>query len=452
MRAVPVIAAASFALALSASADAANQAPDPFYADLLRSGTQALERGDANRAAEELRLACFGMLEQPPDLTICLVRLSLAQAKLGEREEFLATFRRIEEVEGRFGTYTAAALDPTVRAAFEAQALDWVAPEVLRSLPGFAPALREREIAAVRALPANRRLAELQQRMTAEPDELLWKVMAAELDLDDGKPERAAAYLQDVPPEADSGRVACLRGRALAEAGRCAPAVVDLALCAERGKSEAMLDPDLACLVELELWTQARELLAGADPRLTDRGAIRRLARKIPEPPKVESPTAQASVDDEREPGVESDSVARGEELAPAGDEPTPVEEILDADQRKVARARRELRAARTAGELDGAFSLAQELARAYPDRPEIQLLLGEIHYRASRWPQCAAAYRAAGAEGPDDPTQRFYMAVCLYESGDRARAARVSATGLDRLPRTPFVQAYLDRFAAARR
>lgn len=110
------------------------------------------------------------------------------------------------------------------------------------------------------------------------------------------------------------------------------------------------------------------------------------------------------------------------------------------------------LRSARTASELESAAAVAQDLVRAHPDLPELQLLVGEIHYRASRWAPCAAAYRAAGPSGPDDPTQRFYMAVCLYEAGDRAAAAEIASSGLERLPRTPFVQTYLDRFAAARR
>jgi predicted Zn-dependent protease len=110
------------------------------------------------------------------------------------------------------------------------------------------------------------------------------------------------------------------------------------------------------------------------------------------------------------------------------------------------------LRSARTAAELESASTIAQELVRAHPDLPELRLLVGEIHYRASRWASCASAYRAAGPSGPEDPTQRFYMAVCLYEAGDRAAAAEIASSGLDRLPRTSFVQAYLERFAAARR
>jgi hypothetical protein len=52
------------------------------------------------------------------------------------------------------------------------------------------------------------------------------------------------------------------------------------------------------------------------------------------------------------------------------------------------------------------------------------------------------------GAQGPKDATQRFYMAVCLYESGDRPSAAAIAASGLEKLPRSPFVEGYLKKLA----
>lgn len=442
-----LVSALALALTVSAAPLAGAQAVDPFYADLLRSGTLALERGEPARAAEELRLACFGMLEQPNDLALCLVRLSLAQARLGDKEEFLAIFRRIEEVETRFGGYAAAPLDPAERSAFEAQASAWVAPEILKGLPGFAPLVREREIAAVRALPANRRRPELARRLEAEPGELAWKLMAAELELAEERAAAAAGHLAGVDPALEGGRVACLRGTALALAGRCAEAVDDLALCPERGSTPERLDPDLACLVGLERWEAARALLASAPPRVRDRSAVRRLERRIPEPveeaPVESSPAESEGVGSERagtaaEPPTEAAS-------APPPSGPPP----LTGDQEAaVAEARQRLRSARTAADLDAALARLQPVIEARPELGALRLLAGELHYRASRWRPCAEAYRAAGDEGPEDPTQRFYMAVCLFESGDRARARAVAATGLERLPRTAFVQSYLDRFA----
>jgi len=431
-----------FALAGAAESLAAAQAIDPFYADLLRGGTLALERGEHARAAEELRLACFGMLEQPNDLALCLVRLALAQARLGAKEDFLATFRRIEEVETRFGAYAAAPLDPAERSEFEAQAGAWVAPEVLKALPGFAPLVREREIAAVRALPANRRRAELERRLESEPGELAWKLMAAELELAEEKAAAAAGHLAGVDPGADGGRVACLRGTALALAGRCAEAVDDLARCAERGSTPERLDPDLACLVELERWDEARALVASAPPRVRDRSAVRRLERRIPEP--VEESPAEATPAASENADV---AAATSPEAAPAPPPSGPAS-LTGAQEAAVAEARQRLRSARTAADLDAALARLQPVIEARPDLGGLRLLAGELHYRASRWRPCAGEYRAAGEEGPDDPTQRFYMAVCLFEAGDREGARAIAASGLERLPRTPFVQSYLDRFA----
>lgn len=436
---VPVLA---LALTVGAAPLTGAEAIDPFYADLLRSGTLALERGEPARAAEELRLACFGMLEQPNDLALCLVRLSLAQARLGAKEEFLATFRRIEEVETRFGAYTPAPLEPAERSEFEAQAGAWVAPEVLKGLPGFAPLVREREIAAVRALPVNRRRAELERRLQAEPEELAWKLMAAELELAEEKAAAAAGHLAGVDPAADGGRVACLRGTALALSGRCAEAADDLARCPERGSTPERLDPDLACLVELERWDEARALVASAPPRVRDRSAVRRLERRIPEPEEV-APVEEATP--AAEAGDAAPAAAAPEpEPAPSGPPP-----LTSEQEAAVAEARQRLRSARTAADLDAALARLQPVIEARPELGALRLLAGELHYRASRWRPCAEAYRAAGEQGPEDPTQRFYMAVCLFESGDRAEARALAASGLERLPRTAFVQSYLDRFAA---
>jgi hypothetical protein len=40
-------------------------------------------------------------------------------------------------------------------------------------------------------------------------------------------------------------------------------------------------------------------------------------------------------------------------------------------------------------------------------------------------------------------------MAVCLFESGERAAAATLASSGLEELPRTPFVESYLRRILA---
>ena len=107
------------------------RAAERFYEDLLLSGIQTRERGETARAAKLLRLACFGLLDEPPVLARCLTHLALAQAALEDREAFGKTFLRIVEVQGRFSGYSKAALTASERRQFESRASQLVDPDVL---------------------------------------------------------------------------------------------------------------------------------------------------------------------------------------------------------------------------------------------------------------------------------------------------------------------------------
>lgn len=127
-------------LACAVLAAAPAFAADRFYEDLLRDGIEARESGEAARAAKLLRLACFGLLEEPPALGRCLTQLALAQAETDDHEGFRATFHRLVEVEQRFGGYTRAALSAGDRRLFESRARELVSPDELASGPFRAPA------------------------------------------------------------------------------------------------------------------------------------------------------------------------------------------------------------------------------------------------------------------------------------------------------------------------
>jgi hypothetical protein len=120
-------------------------APDPFYQSLLREGIQQYERGDFADSARSLRLACFGMLDEPQVLGGCLVRLALAQDRSGDDAGFLDTFRRLTEVEERFQGYTRSDLPQEVRAALEQRLAARIPAATLRSIPAF-QALADRKV------------------------------------------------------------------------------------------------------------------------------------------------------------------------------------------------------------------------------------------------------------------------------------------------------------------
>lgn len=113
-------------------------AADPFYENLLSKGTDQYNRRDFVTAARTLRLACFGLLDEPERLADGLVRLALAQAAAGQKESFGETFHRVAEIEERFGAYGKAAIPDPVRAEFERQARALLPSSTLRTTPGFA--------------------------------------------------------------------------------------------------------------------------------------------------------------------------------------------------------------------------------------------------------------------------------------------------------------------------
>lgn len=123
------------------------RAIDPTYLDLLRDGIHEYDRGNFPLAARSLRLACFGMLDEPKSLAECLGRLALAQDKAADPESFRETFRRLVELEERFQAYSQSALPPELRGALEARVAALIpaatlaaSPPPFRTLSGRKPA------------------------------------------------------------------------------------------------------------------------------------------------------------------------------------------------------------------------------------------------------------------------------------------------------------------------
>jgi len=129
---------ALFLILLSApAATGAPAAPDSFYQNLLREGIQDYDRGNFAASSQTLRIACFGMLDDPLALAGCLSRLALAQDRAEDGDGFQETFRRIVEVEERFQAYSKAELPAEVRSALEQRLAARIPAATLRSIPSF---------------------------------------------------------------------------------------------------------------------------------------------------------------------------------------------------------------------------------------------------------------------------------------------------------------------------
>ncbi|HEX2642681.1 MAG TPA: hypothetical protein VHU81_06795 [Thermoanaerobaculia bacterium] len=305
------------------------RAADPFYSGLLREGIHDYDSADYAAAARHLRLACFGMLDEPEPLVDCLARLALSQDKGGDPEGFRETFRRIVEVEERFGSYTRAQLPAALKTTFEQRAAVLVPASTLSAVPAF-------------------------QALVRKPGP--------------GKP---------VPGD---GKPA-------------APA---------QTRAETKSDPK-------------------SDPKPAP--ATSKPAAGTPARPAAATP-------------------------APAPAQPAPAsapapKPLADADKQKMAEARRLLGNEGKISELRQAFEAARQVADAHPDSAEAQHLAAEAAYRISRWSDSASYFKRGGEPGADQPELLFYMAVALYESGDRPNAASVLRRCLPNLQRTSYVDGY---------
>jgi len=424
-------------LALAGPLAAPAGAAHPFYEDQLRRGRSALDRGEHAEAARALRLAAFGLLDDPPALAGCLVHLALARHGLGDAIGVRETVERVLALEERFGAYRAAALPAPLAASFSAVALEAVPAGRLAELEAFADLARRAVEEELEALAAGPRRERLEALLAEEPAEPRWALLLGRLELAAGRFPRAAELAGRVvaaDPASQPGL--CLRGLARAGAGDCAGAADDLAACEQARTDEAAAVTYLSCLDGLERWQEARDFAAALPPGLRASRRVARLERRAARnAPRAPAAGEQPAPADEAPP----------ENTAPDGEPP---DHVAAEDAAKLERARSLLAAARSAGDLDEAWALAHEVADRLPDSSAAQHLAAEIAYLSSRWAEAASYYRRGGE--PARPEQLFYLAVALYEAGAPGEAAATLEKALPRLRRTPFVDGYVERILGA--
>ncbi len=289
-----------------------------------------------------------------------------------------------------------------------------------------------------------------------------------QLDLTAGDSTAAAELASQVlaaSPDAEQQIAArCLRGRALAAASSCAAAVAELDACpASRTDADVALAL-LDCHARLGQWRQAQAFAAELPPPLRARRDIGRLVRrtdrqvaKLPTPEEeaaraareaaAAAAAAQNAPPEKAAEQSAGDPVPAAPPRAPVPATAPPVAaapELATADREKLERARQLLARARRSGDLAEPYELASGVADANPGIVEAQNLAAEIAYRASRWSDAVRYFHRGEPSGR--PELLFYLAVALYESGDREESARILKRALPDLPSTPFVQSYAEK------
>jgi tetratricopeptide (TPR) repeat protein len=284
---------AALLLAAAAGTPWARATADPFYLDLLRDGIQSYDRAEYPTAAKRLRLACFGLLDEPVALAACLTRLGLAEAAAGDAEGFRETFRRIVEVEERFGAWSKAELPPETRDAFEQRAIAAIPAATLEGIAAFKPLLARKLEAQIAALPPRERRRELEQRLAREPKGVAWNVLLADLDLSEGKTAPGLARAEQAAALAPRDPQAlCVRGLARAMGSRCREAVADLEPCYLCGREVRYATALLGCRVELGQWRQADQQVRALPPGFKSDRKLAALAQQVAKHPAIDSAPA----------------------------------------------------------------------------------------------------------------------------------------------------------------
>lgn len=257
-------------------------AADTFYLDLLADGGAKLDRGDAAGAAKDLRIACFGLLDDPDLLAAGLVRLAIAQAQLGRQDDFTATYRRIVEVETRFGSYRKAGIPDDTRRAFEAKVAELISAADLTESGVFAGLASKVPAPAMETTDPKAKRAELDRRIEEEPTSVRWKLALAELDVSEDRPDAALKLIERVlASEPTNLEARCLRGRAEAADGHYDVAALDLSSCDRLTSDPQIAGALLSCWLKLRQLDKATQFLASLPEDVRRQPPIPDLAAKI---------------------------------------------------------------------------------------------------------------------------------------------------------------------------
>lgn len=156
-----------------------------FYTDLLERGKRSFEAGTYQKAAKELRIAAFGLLDSLASYETALMYLALAQQRLGNDAEAAVIIRKLLDAERIVPTYQALPVDRRIRQSVEELARRVLRPEELATLTGPAPSERT---ATTQPRPQPQ-----QPTRRAPPAEALGDLAAADEALRHGDLERAHA-------------------------------------------------------------------------------------------------------------------------------------------------------------------------------------------------------------------------------------------------------------------
>ncbi|HQR47047.1 MAG TPA: tetratricopeptide repeat protein [Thermoanaerobaculia bacterium] len=425
----------------------------------LQAGERALQAKKWVDAIDQLRIACFGLLDQPAYLSEGLAALALAQEGAGKTAAVDATLARWVEVEQRFGVWAKVPLPREVRAEFEALLARRVRPEVILGVPTLS-GMVETEEQRLAKLPPKERQKALEAKAAAEPRNPVWPLQLARAAAERGD-AKATIRWADKVLEIDErqSEALTLRTRARMARGDYLGALADLkAIPSERVAAESALTADLfVCLVETGDLDAARVVLANVPMDQRSRKDVAAASRRVPTekeaprqveppaPPVVVPPPPQATATpaptrtSTPQPTATQAPTHTPAPPPPPTATPTPTPVPTRSIEKELTEARELLKGGRYAE----ARALLAPLAKSDPKNREANKLLLEAALLTRDWKLCAAEAAALEPFLDGEEPSMFYAAVGLYETGNVEGARTLLERARPRIESAPFVDYY---------
>ncbi len=451
-----------------------------FYDEQLRAGRDSFQAGRTLEAADELRIAAFGLLDRPQLLSEALVRLAIAQNSLGNSAALAHTLERFLDVESRFQMYAKLTLDPSTRSAFETLLKKSVPRATIAAVPSLA-ALLDTDQQRIARLPRPERLRALEAAVLREPKNAGWPLALAREYAASGE---GAAVIRwaglALELDKNSGEARALLAHARAARGECreALALLDRLAAADLQQRPELLGDQVVCLVELKRWADAQTAMAHLPEGVKSRDDVKRAAQKIldqasagrkpgraaasskgdPDVAKPPATAARAGNDGVKpvnagsvEPADAARDVApprsiaatRASDGSPARNERSSpsVNEVVRRQSAHVLEQSRQLV---NEGKYQNAMRVLVGAVQDDPSNRDLRRALLESSVLASDWRTAAAQAGLVSPFAPGEELSMFYASVALYESGKKDEARRLMERAQPHMSPSPFADYYI--------
>jgi tetratricopeptide (TPR) repeat protein len=452
-----------------------------FYDEQLRAGRDSFQAGRTLEAADELRIAAFGLLDRPQLLSEALVRLAIAQSSLGNSAAVAHTLGRFLDVESRFQMYAKLTLDPPTRSAFETLLKKSVPRATIAAVPSLA-ALLDTDQQRIARLPRPERLRALEAAVLREPKNAGWPLALAREYAATGE---GAAVIRwaglALELDKNSGEARALLAHARAARGECREALALLArlAAADLQQRPELLGDQVVCLVELKRWGDAQTAMTRLPEGVKSRDDVKRAAQKMLDQSSSGRKPGRAAAGTKGDPDVAKPPATAAARAGNDGVRPVNAGSVEPADSAREVAPPRSIAASRASdgsparnerfspsvnevvrrqsahvleqsrqlvneGKYQNAMRVLVGAVQDDPSNRELRRALLESSVLASDWRTASAQAGLVSPFAPGEELSMFYASVALYESGKKDEARRLMERAQSHMSPSPFADYYI--------